>query len=267
MKNGQGCQASYIRYEERSGVAFISLNRPDKKNAINAEMDLQLRAAFNRATGSASVKVIVLKGEGSTFCSGADRKANVPDQKPGWEIIPSSPEAFRFSYFLESEKIIIAGISGHAIGVGAVLACLCDLRIAAENARFAFPYPRMGLIAEYGIVKLLSDIVGKARASELLLRGCPVNSEQAFRLGLVNEVVSSERFDAYLESYAQDLAQNCSAYSLRTIKAQLAAMDGQSFLSCVQLAGHALETARQTWEYQEAKRAFQEKRPVDFNQS
>jgi enoyl-CoA hydratase/carnithine racemase len=253
-----------VLYSESAGVATITLNRPARKNAMTAPMDVALREAFMRARQSESCNVILLTGAGGSFCSGADLGVPKSTATLPWDLVPESWERFRFSYIVDTPQPIIAAMPGYAIGVGLVIACLADIRIASADAELGFPYPKMGLVAEYGIAKLLGDIVGPARAAELLLRGDRISGNEAARIGLVQQVVDADKLEAHALAYATSMAAERSPNSLKVIKQQIRSSREQTLFASVQEAGRCLETARTSPDYLEARAAFAERRPPKF---
>lgn len=245
-------------------VATITLNRPDRLNAITPEMDETLRQAFRRAFAHSPCRAIVLTGAGRGFCSGAERGSPSDGPPSHWQPVPGSLDQFRFNYLIESPVPVIAAINGAAIGVGLVLACYCDIRLAVQDAKLAFPYSRLGLVAEYGIAKVLSDLVGQSRARELLLSGRQFKAQEAQELGLISHAAPAERFEQMVKEYVTTLAYQCSPVAMRAIRRQLHAATHQDLLACAAMAGSELEAIRQTDDYVEALAARREKRPPTF---
>lgn len=248
------------------GVATITLNRPDRLNAIDVETDEALRDAFEMAFASADCRVIVLTGAGRGFCAGAERGVSGAAQPAPlrWSPTPDTIEQFRFNYLIDSPVPIIAAINGAAIGVGLVMACLCDVRLALDNAKLSFPYARLGLIAEYGIAKVLPNLIGASRAQELLLSGRQFSGREAQEMGLVSHIATQDVFVEMVQHYAKSIAQECSPTSLRAIRSQLRAASEQDLLACAAQAGKELQQIRQSHDYIEALTARRESRPPLF---
>jgi len=249
-------------------VARLVLNRPDRLNAMTVEMDSQLRAAFAAAQAAATCKVILITGAGQGFCSGADQtvtqQASAADA--GWKPVPQQMHEFRFGYLVAASKPTIAALNGAAIGVGLVLASLCDIRLAVNDAKLGFPYSKLGLVAEYGIAHRLVAMVGHGVATELLLSGRLFRATEALELGLVNHIADRASFDAFVNSYAEELATRCSPRSMKIIKRQLLSCQQQPFIDAVQQSGRELLEARQSADYAEAKAARIEKRLPSFTE-
>lgn len=186
------------------GVGTLRLNRPDKRNAMNAALSRELHAAIEALDANAEVVAIVVTGSGGAFSAGADMNEALASYERGERRFnPSAEAAARVG---ASPKPTIAAIEGPAYGAGALLACSCDIRLVAENARFRFPG------AEYGLVvgaAALPRLVGAPVAKELLFSSRVVDAEEAVRIGLANRVVA---LDA-LEGDAQALASGIAAAS------------------------------------------------------
>lgn len=193
------------------GVATVTFRRPDVLNAITLDIYAQLRDLFAALRFDERVKVVVLTGEGSAFCSGGDVHEIIgalldADVKTHLEFCRMTGETVRNMRMLD--KPIIAAVNGMAAGAGAVLALASDLRIAAESARFAFLFSKVGLTgADMGAAYLLPRIVGMGRAAELLLFGDTLDAATAERYGLVNRVVPDESLSGTADEWALRLAE------------------------------------------------------------
>ena len=244
-------------------IATITLNRPERLNAITHEADETLRQAFEAALAQPACRVIVLTGAGRGFCSGAERGAT-DGTVMRWDPVPTAIDAFRFNYLIDSPVPVIAAMNGAAIGVGLVLACYCDIRIAVDDAKLSFPYSRMGLVAEYGIAKVLSELIGQSRARELLLSGRQFKAPEAHQMGLISHIAPAQTFDQMVTNYAGTLANDCSPVAMRIIRRQVQAAVEQDLLACAAMAGRELQAIRQTDDYTEALDARREKRSPLF---
>lgn len=180
------------------GILTLTLNRPDKLNALNAEVLQALSASFTFAEEANDVKGIILTGEGKAFCAGADiaRLAEC-DAKRGYEFACMGQSVFRQLETLS--KPSIAAINGFAFGGGCELAMAATLRIASSKAQFGQPEVKLGVIPGYGGTQRLARLVGKGRALDLCLTGRFIQAETALQWGLVNEVVAPEELLARAE--------------------------------------------------------------------
>ncbi len=198
-------------YSVQDGVATITLNRPDKLNALTLTIYAQLRDLFEALRYDDQVRVIVLTGEGKGFCSGGD-----VDQIIGPLLERDVKEHLEFTRMTgalvqnmrQLDKPILAAVNGIAAGAGAVLALASDLRIASERARFAFLFTRVGLTgADMGTAYLLPRLIGQGRALELLLLGDTIDAATAERYGLVNRVVPHDSLMPSVYEWANRLTQ------------------------------------------------------------
>jgi 2-(1,2-epoxy-1,2-dihydrophenyl)acetyl-CoA isomerase len=201
-----------ILYDERDGIATVTLNRPERLNAYVPQMGEDVVAAFHAARDDADVRVIILTGAGRGFCSGVDLDA-LKAQQAGKESGPGpklGEEAFLRSFPLELPefpKPVIAAINGAAVGVGITMTLPCDVRIAAESAKLGVPFTKLGILPGLGSSYLLSRIVGEARARELVLTSRLVRAPEALEMGLVNKVVP----DGQVLEAAREMASQMAA--------------------------------------------------------
>jgi enoyl-CoA hydratase/carnithine racemase len=177
-----------VRNELGGRARVFVFQRPQKKNALTVAMYAELAAAFADAAQASTVRAVALTGAGGTFTAGNDIGDFVADPP-----VQDDSAVLRFLFSLvRFPKPVVAAVAGAAVGVGTTMLLHCDRVIAARSARFQLPFVKLGLCPEGGSSLLLSEIVGWQRASELLLWGEPFDVDTAYRLGLVNEVVSDE---------------------------------------------------------------------------
>lgn len=192
----------------RDRVAFVTINRPDKLNALNDHVMAELDACFAALAGDEAVGAVVLTGSGEkAFVAGADI-AELAQQTP----VSGRGKGQRGQAVLDRieglGKPVIAAVNGFALGGGCELAMACHVRIASENAKLGTPEVKLGLMCGYAGTQRLSRLVGKGRALELLLTGEPVDAAEAFRIGLVNRVVAKEALLAEAETLARKMIAN-----------------------------------------------------------
>ncbi len=248
-----------------AGVGRITLNRPERMNAITPRMDARLQAVHAELEARPDCHVIVIRGAGRGFCAGADLSEAGSARAPAhWAAQPGTRDRFRYAYLLQGAKPTIAAINGPAIGVGLVLALCCDLRIAADDAKLAFPYVRLGMAAEYGVAKLLPAMVGRAQAADLLLTGRTVLGAEAQPMGLVTRSAEGAKLDETVDEYADMFLRRCSPWSVGTVKRQLLEAQDQSLLEAIRSADLCMRQARQSADYQEVRLARQEGRQARF---
>jgi len=203
------------RVDDR-GVAWITLDRPDVKNAVSPDQRDRMIDLLAQASGDLGIRCVVLGATGDAFCTGADLRANRPpaprpDDAPArgvGEVAKMIREGAQrlVAAVLDCEKPVIAAVGGTAAGLGAHLAIAADLVIAVEGVRFIEVFARRGLVPDGGGAYLLPRLVGIQKAKELLFFGDNVSAEEALTLGLVNKVVPAEQLDAAVEEWAGRLA-------------------------------------------------------------
>ena len=184
--------ADLVLLAEQEGIATVTVNRPDKLNALNDEVISHLSAAFTRCRDSAAIGAVVLTGAGEkAFIAGADIAVlSALDPKTAKE---TATRGQQLTLLIETlGKPVLAAINGYAFGGGLEMAMACTIRLAAEGAKMGQPEVKLGLLAGYGGTQRLPRLVGKGRALELLLTGEPIDAAEAHRIGLVNRVVKKE---------------------------------------------------------------------------
>jgi 2-(1,2-epoxy-1,2-dihydrophenyl)acetyl-CoA isomerase len=190
---------------ERSetGVATLTLNRPQRKNAVPPSGWEALRRHFHEVAHDGATRVVVITGAGGAFCAGADLATMAPSEHPLRSMGPVNAAALALH---EIPKPTIAKVNGDAVGAGMNLALGCDLIVAAESARFSQIFVRRGLSLDFGGSWLLPRLVGMAKAKELALLGDLLSAREAHELGLVNRVVPDAELDAFVHDWAERLA-------------------------------------------------------------
>ncbi|MFL5798474.1 MAG: enoyl-CoA hydratase/isomerase family protein [Actinomycetota bacterium] len=196
-----------ITYDVADSLATITLNRPDKRNAMNAAMFRELGDAATTAAGDQGVRAVLVRGEGPSFCAGIDL-SSFPDLfgKPARELREFVALAQRpFAVLASMPKPTIAAVRGHALGAGCQLAIACDLRIAADDAQFGILELNFGIIPDLGGNSRLTALVGPARAKELIWTGRRFDAREADRFGVVTRVVTPGDLDGEASALAAAL--------------------------------------------------------------
>ncbi|HXH82464.1 MAG TPA: enoyl-CoA hydratase [Candidatus Tectomicrobia bacterium] len=250
------------------GVAVLTMNRPDRLNALSVPMLDALLEALPRLAADADVGALVLTGAGRGFCAGGDVKAMAEGREFGGTSLEERAQALRSRmevsrWLHQMPKPTIAMVRGAAAGAGLSLALACDLRVASENARFATAFARVGYSGDFGGSWFLTQLVGTAKARELYYTADIVDAAEALRLGIANRVVPDERLEEETLALAARLARG-PRVALRYMKRNMNAAETQSLEECLDLeAWHHTRTG-QTEDHREAARAFVEKREPTF---
>jgi len=254
-----GLSYKTILVAETDGVETITLNRPDRRNAMTPEMQTELIAAMEEAAASRS-RVVVFQGAGEAFCSGLDLTAlqGMSGQSAADHRADAERIARLFRTLYELPKPTIAAVHGAAIAGGAGLATLCDFTLATPEAKFGFTEARIGFVPAI-VSAFLALQIGDKAARDLLLTARLVNAEEALRLGLVNEVVSRGELYVRVQMLAETLTAN-SPQSLSATKRLLAAQNKSWLDAAIAVAMEANAQARDTLDFREGLAAFLEKR-------
>ncbi|MBW3579672.1 MAG: 1,4-dihydroxy-2-naphthoyl-CoA synthase [Actinobacteria bacterium] len=258
-----------IRYETAEGIAKVTIARPEVRNAFRPQTVAELSEAFRRAQDDAGVGVIILTGEGpDAFCSGGDQKIRGDDGYLGDDEVGQAGIGRLNILDVQIQirrcpKPVVAMVAGYAIGGGHVLHVVCDLTIAADNARFGQTGPRVGSFdGGYGS-GLLARSVGQKKAREIWFLCRQYDAEQALEMGLVNAVVPLERLEEETVAWCREMLA-LSPLALRLLKASMNAAD-DGLAGIQQLAGDATLLFYLSEEAQEGRDAFVQKRPPDFS--
>jgi len=260
-------QPQHFRYHEDQGVAVIRLDRPERLNALTFDSYRELTEAFVTLRTRASVRAVLVTGTGRAFCTGGDQRDIIA---PLLSASPAELNAFTrmtcelIANMRRLEKPIVGGLNGITCGAGAVMAAACDVRVAAESAKIAFLFTKVGLSgADMGAAWLLPRIVGLGRASEMLMTGEWVDARRAYEIGLYNQVVP----DADLPEAAAKMARALAAgpgFGLTITKRMLNAEASMTFEEALAAEGWVQAECMESPDYAEGYRAFVEKRAPDF---
>jgi naphthoate synthase len=253
-----------IRYEVADGIAKLTICRPEVRNAFRPRTLYELQDAFERARGDAAVGVILLTGEGpEAFCSGGDQRIRGDDGYVGDDGVGRLNVLDLQIQIRRLPKPVVAMVAGYAIGGGHVLHVVCDLTVAADNARFGQTGPKVGSFdGGYGS-GLLARSVGQKKAREIWFLCEEYDAQQALEMGLVNKVVPLEQLEVETVAWCQRMLRH-SPLALRMLKASLNAAD-DGLAGIQQLAGDATLLYYMSEEAQEGKQAYLEKRRPEFD--
>jgi len=244
-----------------SGVVTVTLNRPEKKNAMNRAMFDELLATFREIDQSTADRVVVITGAGEAFCSGADLSDRGSDTRHSLARLHWVADVALALHRIP--KPIIAKVNGVAVGAGLNLALGCDLIVASESARFSEIFARRGLTIDFGGSWLLPRLIGLHRAKELAFFADIISAKEAADLGLVNRVVAPSQLDAFVSDWAERLAAG-PPLALAMTKRLLTNSFAMSMDEALEAEGMAQTVNSGTEDAPEAIRAFLEKREPRF---
>jgi len=257
----------YIIVEEKDGIGKLILNRPEQLNALTLDLDREMYDAFRNFKDNDDIKVVIVTGAGHAFCAGGDIAA-----MPTW---PRQPELRQFfneviggiiKSIFYMEKPVIAMVNGPAVAAGLNLALACDLIIAAESARFGEAYVKVGLSSDWGGNYFLPRRVGLMKAMELSLTGKIIDTKEAERIGLVNQVVPDDKLELTVMEIAKQLA-NGPTRVIGLIKRLLNTSVGLNLESALELETYSVALCTEGEEFKEGYNAFLEKRKPLFKKS
>jgi len=245
------------------GIGWITINRPDKLNALNRETVDELRAAFLDYRGDPDVGAVILTGSGDkAFIAGADiAELSRLDGESGRAYVRNGQELTKLMEYFP--KPVIAAVNGFALGGGTEMALACHVRIASENAKLGQPEVKLGLIPGFGGTQRLSRLVGKGKALELILTGKIIGAQEAFRIGLVNQVVPLAELIPVSEVLAREMTANgpfALAYGIEAVQKGFDIPLDEALELEAELFGKTCATA----DSKEGTKAFLEKRKPEF---
>ncbi len=256
----QGNFKTLLVENDSNGIATLTINRPDKLNALNTDVLNELESAIESLESDSDVSVVIITGSGEkAFVAGADIKELNSLNKSEGEKLALRGQSI-FSKIENCSKPVIAIVNGYALGGGAELAMACHIRIATENAVFGLPEVSLGLIPGYGGTQRLPQLIGKSKAMELILTGGQLKAEDAKLFGLVNEVCSAEDAISHAKKLASKMMKNGPVALSKAIKAVNAAFISEGFEKEAGLFGDLCGTE----DFKEGTSAFLEKRAADF---
>ncbi|PWN05669.1 enoyl-CoA hydratase/isomerase family protein [Rhodohalobacter mucosus] len=245
---------------DQDGIALLTVNRPDKLNALNSTVLSELESTVTRIREDDDVKLVILTGAGEkAFVAGADiKELNTLNSESGEELSRRGQEVF--AGFENLGKPVIALVNGYALGGGAELAMACHMRIATDNAVFGLPEVGLGLIPGYGGTQRLPALIGKSKAMELILTGGQVKAGEAMSLGLVNGVYSTEQALDEAKKLASKILKNGPVAVEKAIEAVNSSDRPDGFEKEAALFGELCDTE----DFKEGTSAFLDKRKPDF---
>ena len=251
-----------VRYELREGVAVITLDRPDKLNALTVEMREALGTHFENAGRDPAVRAVLLQGAGKAFCASGD-VSKMGDFTPesGRMLLKLAQRMVR--NLANIEKPVVASVRGAVAGIGWSMALACDAVFASETARFTQVFRHVGLVPDGGAIYFLTQHLGLQRAKELVYSGRRVDAHEAHAMGLVNRVVSDDQLDTAAFEYARELAAG-PTFALGVAKKMFKLMYQPDLETLLDAEAWAQGLTLLTEDHKEGVRAFFEKRKPAF---
>src|ERR1700721_7571 len=250
-----------------SGLLTITMNRPERRNALNPDMTLGLVAAARRAAEDHEVRAVLLKGAGGTFCVGGDVKSMAEGRAP----LPFEAKMANLRRGMEGSRIlrempkpVVAQLDGAAAGAGLSIALACDLRVASASVKITTAFAKVGLSGDYGGTYFLTQMLGSLKARELYLISPVLTAQEALALGMVTSVVPDAEVDARAHELAMSLAQGPSG-PRGNIKRNTKNRDHMSLEDCFDAEAIHHTRAGETADHKEAAKAFVEKRKPVFH--
>lgn len=227
-------------------VAFITLNRPEKRNALNDAVVRSVKSALRESSAKEAVRVVVITGAGQDFCSGADLEAlkKISDASVSENVDDARSLMELFVLVRQVPVPVVAAVKGRALAGGCGLASACDLIVAADSARFGYPEVKIGFVPAM-VLSILKRNVSEKRAFELLTRGAEISAEEAKEIGLVNQIFDIESFDNDLKVYLSAF-EKLSKSAVALTKTLLYQTDGMSFSAALETGVDVNVIARMT---------------------
>ena len=250
-----------VKYEVAKGVAWISLNRPDKLNAFTEQLNKEVQQSIKQASRDKEVRCLVITGEGRAFCSGQDLQGVNEDMDHG-EVL----RRFYNPMVLELHKCkkpVIAAVNGVAAGAGMSLALACDFRLLSDKASFLEAFIHVGLVPDAGNLYFLPKLIGHAKAMELAVLGEKVNAQEARELGLATKIIPMEKWQDEITAFAERLASMPTA-AIAIIKKNLKASWESTLEECLERDAQGQRLAGLTLDHKEGVAAFMQKRKPVF---
>ena len=253
-----------LLFETKNGIAYVTINRPDKLNALNSQAKQELLRVFENVKHDADTHVVIVTGAGEkSFVAGTDiGELTELNTESGKLFAMGGQEVF--DRIENLGKPVIAAVNGYSLGGGCELALACHIRIASENAKFGQPEVNLGIIPGYGGTQRLARLVGKGRAMELILTGDQIDAQEALRIGLVNKVVPLGELMKTAEAVAQKILSKGQVAVLLALKA-VNTTDETSLTDGFALEASLFGVCCGSEDFREGTKAFLEKRKPLFN--
>ncbi len=254
-----------VEYSVKDRIGFITLNRPEKRNALNVELISELKNVFDLADHDESVKVIVLKANGEAFCAGADLESlkKLQNFSKGENLQDSRHLKDLLYKIYTLSKVVIAQVNGHALAGGCGLTSVCDFVFAVPDAKFGYTEVKIGFVPAIVMVFLIRKI-GEQKSKHLLLSADLVSGESAVQLGLVNKVVEREKLESTVIEFAKKLVKNNSGQSMGLTKRMISEVQSMKLEDALEYAADKNVEARASDDCRKGIRAFLNKEELDW---
>jgi methylglutaconyl-CoA hydratase len=255
----------YIDYKTENRIATVTLNRPEKKNALNAEMVKELYDVFNKAEEDDKVKVVLLKAKGDVFCAGADLEYLNLLMKNSYEenLADSSLLARLMEKISTNRKVVVSQIEGSAIAGGCGLATVCDFSFATPECKFGYTEARIGFVPAIVMIFLIRK-VGDTRAKELMLTGKLIDAEHAEKISLITGIVPKESINGHVSDFINGLMENSSTESMSTIKEMMYNLQSTNISNALNYASEMNAKSRLTYDFKKGISSFIKKEKIKW---
>lgn len=255
----------YIQYVVQDRIAYITLNRPEKSNALCYDLVSELRVAFKAAEEDDTVKVIILKANGHAFCAGADLQYLQELQTNSFEQNRADSDHLKELYLqiYELKKVVISQVHAHALAGGCGLATVCDFCFAAPKAIFGYTEVKIGFVPAIVMVFLLRK-VGEGRAKQLLLGGSTFTAEDALQFGLINYIREKDVLGQEVTAFASQLIESNSAYAMGVTKGMIAKVQSLTIADALDFASEMNAKARGSEDCKRGITAFLKKQRISW---
>lgn len=256
----------YIEYAALDGLAYITLNRPEKSNALCYDLVSDLRVAFKTAEEDEKVKVIILKANGAAFCAGADLGYMQELQRNSFEQNLADSDNLKelFLQIYENKKVVISQVHAHALAGGCGLASVCDFTFAAPEANFGYTEVKIGFVPSIVMVFLLRKL-GEGKTKQLLLGAPIITAKEALDIGLIHYIREKDELDQGVTEFALQLIENNSAYAMGVTKQMVAKVQSLGLHEALTFASEMNAKARGSEDCRRGIQAFLDKEKISWN--
>ena len=251
-----------IRLEKDGMTAILTLDRPEKLNALTDEMYEQLYDYVRELAADDQVRAVILTGAGRAFCAGGDVGGMATSDIVSGRTRSQSRHRVLLALY-NLEKTVIAAVRGPVYGIAAAFVLACDLIVASETTKFSMAFKRVGMVPDAGVVFFLTQYLGLARAKEMVYTARPVSAQEAFDVGLVSRLVPDDKLESESRALAKEMAESA-IYAMALTKKMFQGTAVSTLEMALETEALSATLARLTHDHKEAVSAFKEKRPPQF---